>query len=187
MRPSLLAAVLILAVAAGAFGKEKASTKDTRTQGEVRQVLEKYLDARFRGADWKEVAPLVLWSQEDEPACTTVVRSYDADGNNVRLKDKDTALASVSFYQLGTYCPAEHKFTSVPHVDRAVFQLRRKSIVWLVEKSGRPGGQVAWQVIRERLKKQLADPALSVADTARVASSLSLLEKTANAIGKRSD
>ena len=101
-------------------------------------------------------------------------------------EDKQTALATVLFYNLGTYCPAEHVFKPAPQLDNAIFQLRKRSIVWAVEKTSRPGGQVDWNVVRDLLKQELAESFLVTDARAQVARSLALLERTANAIGKTS-
>ena len=179
LRP-LFALALLLALFGAAFAKE--SEKDARARTQAQAVLEQYLGARFRGADWKDLGASVMWPQGQEPACTTVVRSYNVD--SVRLADKDRALATVTFYQLGTYCPAEQMFQPAPRLDAGIFQLRHRSVVWLVEKTNRPGGQLDWQVVRDRLKQALADPTLSAADTAKSSAALAALERTANAIGK---
>jgi hypothetical protein len=176
----LLALVLIALAALPALAKENA--KDSRARTEIENVMMKYLDARFRGAPWKEFSDVVLWTADQEPPCSTVIRSYDL--GPLRMPDKDRALARVTFYELGTYCPAEEMFTSAPHLDTAIYQLRKRSISWLVEKTSRPGGQLDWKVLRDRLKQQLADPNISTADTAKLSNALSTLEKTANAIGR---
>jgi hypothetical protein len=197
--------------------KEKAKDRDARARAEIRQVLEQYLAARFRGAPWKDYRDLVTWSREQEetwsedqsreqdeeqgPACgvsSTVVRSYEV--GDIRLKDssnggsakeaKRTALADVVFYQLGEYCAAGHEFKPAPRLDNAIFQLRKRSIVWAVEKTNRPGGQVDWHVVRERLQQALAEPAisadaLSAEERERASASLATLERVANAIGRR--
>jgi len=201
MRRFLLAWAVGLALLASGSGfaekpasekKPKAPDREARARAEIRQVLTHYLDARFRGADWKDYRDFVTWSSAQEqqeenrtPACeaaTTVVRSYDIA--DVRLKDKQTALATVVFYQLGEYCPATRVFKPAPHLDNAIFQLRKRSIVWAVEKTSRPGGQVDWNVVRDRLKRELAESFLVSDARARAAASLSLLERVANAIGR---
>jgi hypothetical protein len=190
MPRSLLALVLVVAVATALPAVAKEKDRDARARAEIQQVLEKYLDARFRGAPWKDYRDLVTWSQEQEeegPPCTTVVRSYNP--GDIRLKgsskqDDRTALATVVFYNLGTYCPAEHAFKPAPQLDNAIFQLRKRSIVWAVEKTSRPGGQVDWNVVRDRLKQELAESFLVSDVRARAAASLALLERTANAIGR---
>jgi hypothetical protein len=186
MSRSLLALVIVVAVATALPAAAKEKDKEARARTEVRKVLEPYLDARFRGAPWKEYRDLVTWSEEqeeDEP-CTTVVRSFNVA--DIRLKDKQTALATVVFYQLGTYCPGQHTFKPAPQLDNAIFQLRKRSIVWAVEKTSRPGGQVDWNVVRDRLQQQLDEPFLLADVRARATASLSLLERTANAIGRTS-
>ena len=178
--------ILLLVLAVTAAGKE--DPKEARVRSQVQAVLGKYLEARFRGAPWKEFSDLVMWSVEQEaeppqqPACASVVRSYDIGA--IRLAEKDRALANVTFYQLGTYCPAEQAFQPAPHLDNAVFQLRKRSIVWLVEKSSRPGGQLDWKVLREQLRRQLSDPALPTAAMARLSVALDALERAGNAIGE---
>src|SRR3954471_6017112 len=100
----VLLATFICLIAGTTFAKEKAKDREARAEGELRQVVEKYLAARFRGAPWKDYRDFVTWTEEQEaaePACTTAIRSYSV--SNVRLKDKDTALATVVFYQLGPY------------------------------------------------------------------------------------
>jgi hypothetical protein len=187
MRRRQLAVVAFLALllTGAAFGKDKKEDRDARARAEIQQVLDKYLEARFRGAPWKDYRDLVTWTEEQEadgPPCTTVVRSYNP--GDIRLKDDRTALATVVFYQLGTYCPAEHAFKPAPTLDHAIFQLRKRSIVWAVEKTSRPGGQVDWNVVRDRLKQELAESFLVSDVRAQVARSLTLLERTANAIGR---
>jgi len=174
--------------------KQKAPDREARARAEIRQVLTSYLDARFRGADWKDYRDFVTWTnpheQQDEnrtPACdaaATVVRSYDIA--DVRLTDKQTALATIVFYQLGEYCPATRVFKTAPHLDNAIFQMRKRSIVWAVEKTNRPGGQVDWNVVRDRLKQELAESFLVADARAQASRSLELLERTANAIGRTS-
>ncbi|MBI2678342.1 MAG: hypothetical protein HYX28_06140 [Candidatus Koribacter versatilis] len=180
MRRVPLTFLLLALAVAPAFAKENA--KEERARLEVQRVMARYLDARFRGAPWKEFSDAVLWTAEQEPACQQVARSFEP--GPVRFAERDRALASVTFYQLGTYCPAEQTFRPAPRLDNAVFQLRKRSIVWLVEKTNRPGGQLDWKVLRDRLKQQLAGPALPTAETARIANALSVLEKTASAIGR---
>src|SRR3954470_6976517 len=178
-------ATFVCLTAGNALAKEKAKDREARAQGEVRQVVEKYLAARFRGAPWKDYRDFVTWTEEQEaaePACTTAIRSYSV--SNVRLKDKETALATVVFYQLGPYCPATGEFRPAPRLDNAIIQLRKRSIIWSVEKTSRPGGQLDWNVVRDRLQQQLADPVLSRDSRAQIAQSLLLLERTANAIGR---
>ncbi|MDP9267550.1 MAG: hypothetical protein M3P27_04390 [Acidobacteriota bacterium] len=200
MPRSLFALALVVAVATVVPAVAREKDREARARAEIREVLEKYLDARFRGAEWKEFRDLVTWTdeqqqqEEQEPdgaACTAIVRSYNIQ--DIRLRgssndDKRTALATVVFYQLGTYCAAEHAFQPAPHLESAIFQLRKRSIVWAVEKTNRPGGQVDWTVVRDRLQQQLGDPArtagLSPEARARAAASLSALTRTANAIGR---
>lgn len=182
MRRSLVRPLVLIAAIAIHPASAKENARQERARVEVQQVMMKYLDARFRGAPWKEFSDAVLWTAEQEPACQDVVRSFDL--GPVRFAEKHRALATVTFYQLGTYCPAEQTFRPAPRLDNAVFQVRKRSIVWLVEKTSRPGGQLDWRVQRDRLKQQLADPTLSTADTTRIANALAMLEKTANAIGK---
>src|SRR5438270_8058013 len=129
----LLALVFIALAALPTLAKENA--KDARVRTEIESVMFKYLDARFRGAPWKDFSDVVLWTADQEPPCATIIRSYDL--GPLRMPDKDRALASVTFYQLGTYCPAEETFTPAPHLDTAIFQLRKRSILWLVEKTNR--------------------------------------------------
>jgi hypothetical protein len=176
----LLALVLIALAALPALAKE--NEKDSRVRTEIETVMLNYLDARFRGAPWKEFSDVVLWTADQEPSCSTVIRSYDL--GPLRIPEKDRALASVTFYELGTYCPAEKTFTPAPRLDTAIYQLRKRSILWLVEKTNRPGGQLDWKVLRDRLKQQLGDPNISTADTAKLSNALTTLEKTANAIGR---
>ena len=194
---SRLALVLVVTVATvlSATAKEK-KDRDARARAEVRQVLENYLAARFRGAAWKEFRDLVTWTEEQEedgPACTTVVRSYNP--GDIRLKGsstngKQTALATVVFYNLGEYCPGAqtmpHTFKPAPRLDNAIFQLRKRSIVWAVEKTSRPGGQIDWNVVRVRLQQEIAQSFLVSEARAQAARSLALLERTANAIGRTS-
>src|SRR4051812_2038285 len=187
MRAFFLAAVLLSSLALPALA-EKQSVKDARSREQARSALQQYLEARYRGDDWKHFGPLVMWSAEQEQhdsACATVVRSYDI--GEVRLQENDRAIAAVTFYQLGTYCPADRIFERAPQLETALFQLRHRSVVWLVEKTNRPGGHIGWQAVRDQLKKALADPTLSVADTAKCSLALATLERTANAIGKTSD
>jgi hypothetical protein len=158
------------------------SDNDARARADAQAALEKYLAARFRGAAWPEFAATVAWDKADEPTCTTVVRSYSID--RLRLKDKRTALASVVFFELGSYCPADATFQPAPRLDNVIFQLRRRSIFWQVEKTSRPGGQVDWKIVREELRQRRDDPATSAADATKLASALAALEKTANAAGK---
>src|SRR5205085_10216841 len=115
----LLALVFIALVALPALAKENA--KDARVRTEIESVMLKYLDARFRGAPWKDFSGVVLWTADQEPPCSAVIRSYDL--GPLRIRDKDRALASVTFYQLGTYCPADKTFTPAPHLDTAIYQL----------------------------------------------------------------
>ncbi len=175
-----LATILVFA-AALALAAAKENPKEARARAEARAVLQKYLDGRFRGAGWKDYRDVVMWSEEDEPPCTAIVRSYNLE--SVRLPEGDRALGTVIFYQLGSYCPEQEEFRPAPQLDTAVFQLRKRSILWLVEKSNRPGGHLDWKVLRQRLQQRLADPALPVAETARLSDALSTLERTANAIG----
>jgi hypothetical protein len=171
-------ALLVLAVPLIAAGK----SDDDEHRAQAYATLQKYLDARFRGARWKEVAPLVLWDEDQESACVGVIRSFNVSG--VRLRNDQVALGTVIFYRLGEYCTDSGAFTSKPGLEKVLYQLRRKSIVWLVEKTNRPGANVDWNVVRERMKQRLAEPSLSVAETARLSAALETLEKTAAAIGR---
>lgn len=173
-----LALVLLLAGTLPLLARDKEAEQRAGAQA----ALRKYLDASFRGAEWKEVAPLVLWEKDQEPPCLGVVRSFTL--TSVRVRDKQVALGKVMFYRLGEYCPAEQTFTPRPGIEEVVYQLRKKSISWIVEKSNRPGTNVDWQVVRARLKQQLSQPGLSIAETARLSNALDKLEKTAAALGK---
>src|SRR3954465_6705985 len=184
MRRLFLISLLLVTTSVSSF-PEKQSVKDARAREQARNALLQYLEARYRGDDWKHFGPLVMWSAEQEQhdsACTNVVRSYDI--GEVRLQENDRAIAPVTFYQLGTYCPAERTFERAPQLETALFQLRHRSVVWLVEKTNRPGGHIGWQTVRDQLKKALADPTLSVAETAKCSLALATLERTANAIGR---
>ncbi|HSE50431.1 MAG TPA: hypothetical protein VLA96_14590 [Terriglobales bacterium] len=174
--------VLVLTLLLATSVPAAARDHEAQQRAAVRAALQEYLDAGFRGAPWNETAPLVLWEQDQESDCLGVVRSFNITG--VRLRDKRNAVGTVMFYRLGEYCEAQQTFTPRPGLEEVVYQLRKKSISWLVEKSNRPGANVDWQVLREQLKRRLSDPALPVADTAKLADALSKLEKTAAAIGK---
>src|SRR3954466_12283742 len=137
MRRFFLAVFLVATLTASSFA-DKQKEKEARARGQVRAALQQYLEMRVRGGDWKQFGPLVMWTAEQEQhesPCTTVVRSYDI--GEIRLPEKDRALASVTFYQLGAYCPAERVFQRAPQLDTALFQLRRRTVVWLVEKTNR--------------------------------------------------
>ncbi|HTK94035.1 MAG TPA: hypothetical protein VL382_00235 [Terriglobales bacterium] len=177
MPRSLLVLALLVTTLAPAVAKEK--EKDARAH--ARLALDKYLVTRFRGADFKEYAPLVTWSADEEPACSTLVRSYEV--SEVRIKDKDTALATVVFVALGSYCPAGDEFQPAPHIETVVFQLRHRSIFWQIEKSNRPGGQVDWRVVRDQLQQRATGAGLA-ADKARAADALRSLEWAGGAIGR---
>lgn len=176
-RPWLALALLLLAL-------PPAAGKNAERRAQAHATLEKYLDARFRGAPWREVRPLVLWEEDQEGACVGIIRSFNVSG--MRLRDDKVALGTVVFYRLGEYCPQDASFTPKPGMEKALYQLRRKSVAWLVEKTNRPGANVDWRVVRDRMKQRLADPALSVSETAALAAALQKLEKTATAIGKSS-
>ena len=178
MPRSLLALLLVLAAGVPAVARDK----EAEQRAAATTALQKYLEAGFRGAPWNEIAPLVLWEQDRERGCLGVVRSFNITG--VRVRDKRNAVATVMFYRLGEYCPAEQTFTPRPGLEEVVYQLRKKSISWLIEKSNRPGANVDWQIVRERLQQRVADPALPAAETAKLADALNQLEKTAAAIGK---
>ena len=178
LRRSLALALLLLATAVPLLAHDK----EAEQRADATAALQRYLEASFRGAEWKEIAPLVLWERDQEPACLGVIRSFTV--TKVRVRDKQATVGSVMFYRLGEYCPAEQTFTPRPGLEEVIYQLRKKSISWLVEKSNRPGANVDWQVVRERLKQRLAQPGLPVAETARLSHALDRLEKTAAAIGK---
>jgi hypothetical protein len=178
MSRRLSALALLLAASMSLAARDNGAER----RADAQAALHKYLDASFRGAPWNEIAPLVLWERDQESGCLGVVRSFEITG--LRLRDKRNAVGTVMFYRLGEYCPAEQTFTPRPGLEEVVYQLRKKSISWLVEKSNRPGANVDWQVVRERLKHQVADPALPAAETEKLADALDKLEKTAAAIGK---
>jgi hypothetical protein len=178
MRPVLIAG-LALVLLAPSFARKN---EKAEAGAQARAVLEKYLAARFSGAAWRAVSDQVMWPERDEPACVTVVRSYTVSG--LRLKQDGLALGTVIFYVLGDYCPAKLEFRSAPHLETALYQLRRRSVVWRVEKTNRPGAHVDWKLVQAELEARAADPALSREQVVQAATAALTLEKTANAIGQ---
>jgi hypothetical protein len=177
-----ITAVLLLLCVAAAGGDKRDDESKARTA--ALKVAQEYLAARFRGGDWKrEVAPLVLWDEDQEPPCVSVARSYAVD--SLRFKDKRTAMVTVIFYTMGDYCPAGPDFKPAPHIDTALFQLRHASVTWLVEKTNRPGSPLDWKVLRERLKQKIADPDAPAGETARASAALDELERVSAAVGKQ--
>jgi hypothetical protein len=176
-----LAAIVLLLCAAAACGDKR--DEESKARADALQVVQQYLAARFRGADFKEVAPLVLWDQAEEPQCVSVARSYSID--SLRLKDKRTAMVTVIFYAIGDYCPAGPGFKPAPHLDTALFQLRHESVAWLVEKTNRPGSPLDWRVLRGRLVQRIADPNTPAPETARASAALDELDKVSAAVGKQ--
>lgn len=174
----LLALALLLAAARPLLARDHQAER----RAQAAEALQKYLDATFRGADWKQVSQYVLWDPEPEPACLELVRSSSI--SELHLRARDRAVATVIFYRLGRYCPREAAFTPRPGLEKVVYQLRRRSIAWLVEKTNRPGVNVDWQVVRGRLQQRIADPATPVAETAKLAAALQQLERTAAVVGK---
>ncbi len=177
-----IAAIVLLLCAAAACGDKK--EEESKARADALYAVQQYLAARFRGGDWKkEVAPLVLWDQSEEPECVTVARSYSVD--NLRFKDKRTAMVTVIFYTMGDYCPTGPVFKPAPHLDTAIFQVSKPSIAWLVEKTNRPGSPLDWKVLRERLVQKIADPNTPAPETARASAALDELDKVSTAIGKQ--
>jgi len=176
----LAIALVVLLVATAAFARRNKQADWQAT--EAGAVLKKYLDLRYRGAEWDDFAQYVLWEKDQEPACFFPVRSYEV--TELRVRDKETALATVVFHRLGEYCPDDITFTPQPALEKAVYQLRKKSIVWMVEKSNRPGGNVDWKIVRNELRDRLLDRNVPVDETAKLAAALDQLEKAANAIGR---
>ena len=177
-----IAAIVLLLCAAAACGDNK--DQESKARADALYAVQQYLAARFRGGDWKkEVAPLVLWDQSEEPECVSVARSYSVD--SLRFKDKRTAMVTVIFYTMGDYCPAGPDFKPAPHLDTALFQLSKPSVAWLVEKTNRPGSPLDWKVLRERLVKKIADPNTPAPETARASAALDELDRVSAAVGKQ--
>jgi hypothetical protein len=174
--------LLVLAIAFGLLMPAQAKDKDKEAEAQVRVALTKYLAVRYQGAPFKEYAPLVLWSADQEPACTTAIASYAI--SDVRLKDKDTAIGTVAFYELGSYCPETDAFQSAPHLESVLFQLRHRSILWLVDKTNRPGGQVDWHVVRDWLRLRAVDASLAPAQRGRARMGQLALERLAKSLGR---
>lgn len=175
--------VVVLLLCAAAAGGDKKDEEAKARAGALRAVQE-YLAARFRGGDWKnEVAPLVTWEQDQEPDCVSVARSYAVD--TLRFRDRRTALVTVVFYTVGDYCAAGPEFKPSLHLDTAVFQVKRASVAWLVEKTNRPGSPLDWKVLRERLKQRIADPGTPGPEAARASAALEELERVSAAVGKQ--
>lgn len=177
MRRFLLSCALAAALMA------PAAADDRERVAAARQAVRDYLELRLRAAAWEEFADFVLWSEESEPECSEVVRSYRID--KARLKDRRTALVTVVFYRLGALCPGP-EFRRAAQLDTAVFQLQRRSGEWRLEKTSRPGAHVHWEVARDQLQRRLGDPATPGDEAARTAAALEALQKTASAIGETS-
>lgn len=176
-----VALVLLLCVAAAGGDKKD---DESKARADALKVTQEYLAARFRGGDWKrEIAPLVMWDEDQEPACVSVARSYAVD--SLRFKDRRTAMVTVIFYTMGDYCPAGPVFKPAPHLDTALFQVSKPSVSWLVEKTNRPGSPLNWQVLRERLVQKIADPNAPAAETARASAALDELDRVSAAVGKQ--
>ncbi len=177
-----IVAVVLLLCAAAAGGDKK--DEESKARADALSAVQQYLAARFRGGDFKkEVAPLVLWDQSEEPECVTVARSYAVD--SLRFKDKRTAMVTVIFYAMGDYCPAGPDFKPAPHLDTALFQVTKPSVAWLGEKTNRPGSPLDWKVLRERLVQTIADPNTPAPETARASAALDELDKVSAAVGKQ--
>ncbi len=181
MPRSLLVLALVFAVLAPASAKDK----EKQAEAQVRVALNKYLAARFQGAPVREYGPMVMWTADEEPPCTTAVASYNI--TDIRLRDKDTALATVVFYDFGSYCPASDEFKPTPQLEQAIFQLRHRSILWLVEKTNRPGGQVDWHIVRDWMRLDAVDASLPAEKRGRARSGQLAIDRVATIVGRNGD
>lgn len=177
---SMLAMLLLLVVPAGGAERE------AEARAQAGAAAQKYLELRFRAAEWKAVADLVLWDEKPSGECLQAVTKYTLD--RVRIKDRSTALVTVIFHNLGRYCPAPGvslapTFESAPHLEKAVVQLRKRGILWQVEKTNRPEPHVNWRVLHERLLERARDPQMPPDVAAQLREVARALEKTAAARG----
>ena len=177
--------LLVLAVTLALLLPARAKDKDQQAEGAARVALSKYLAVRYQGAPFKDYASLVLWPPDQEPACTTAVASYAI--SDVRTRDKETAMGTVAFYELGSYCPATDDFQAAPHLESVLFQLRHRSILWLIEKTNRPGGQVDWHVVRDWMRLRAVDASLTPEQRSKARMGQFALEKVARSLGKNGD
>lgn len=173
---AMLVILLLIAAPAGAADRE------AEARAQAGAATQKYLELRFRGAEGKEVEGRVVWDGEPSGECLQAVTKYTLD--RVRIKDRSTALVTVIFHNLGRYCPAPGvsltpTFEAAPHLDKAVVQLRKRGILWRVEKTNRPAPHVDWRVLRERLLERARDPQMPPDVAAQLREVARALEKTA--------